>query len=293
MGLTWLLVYGIKESARANDSMVLVKIAAILVFILGAARAIQPDNYRPFMPNGFTGVLTGAAIVFFTYIGFDSVSTAAEECKNPQRDLPIGILGTLVVCGLLYVGVAVVLTGIARWDTLNNAAPIVGALKNLGMNTLWKWIDIGALGGMVSSLLVFQFGQARVWFAMSRDGLLPSFFSKIRLHLDRRLRRRHPLRRVGRGHLRRPLFHRHAVRLLRRLGGRADPAPHPPGARGRLPGALRPGIPLALHAHLPGADDGAAAGDLGALRGLVRRRHRDLLRLREEAQCPGALASPC
>lgn len=179
MGLTWLLVYGIKESARANDIMVLVKIAAILVFIIGAARAINPSNYHPFMPNGFTGVLTGAAIVFFTYIGFDSVSTAAEECKNPQRDLPIGIIGTLVVCGLLYVGVAVVLTGIAHWSTLNNAAPIVGALKNLGMNTLWKWIDIGALGGMVSSLLVFQYGQARVWFAMSRDGLLPKFFSRI------------------------------------------------------------------------------------------------------------------
>lgn len=179
MLLTWLLVYGIRESARANDVMVIVKIIAILIFIFGAARAVDSAHWRPFLPNGFTGVLTGAAIVFFTYIGFDSVSTAAEECRNPQRDLPVGIIGTLVVCGVLYIGVAVVLTGIADWRTLNNAAPVVGALKALNMNTLWKWIDIGALGGMVSSLLVFQYGQARVWFAMSRDGLLPRLFSRI------------------------------------------------------------------------------------------------------------------
>ncbi|MBI4889813.1 MAG: amino acid permease [Acidobacteria bacterium] len=179
MLLTWLLVFGIKESARANDIMVLVKVVAILIFIFGAARAVDSSHWKPFLPNGYSGVLTGAAIVFFTYIGFDSVSTAAEECKNPQRDLPIGILGTLVACSILYVGVAIVLTGIADWRTLNNAAPVVGALKALNMNTLWKWVDIGALGGMVSSLLVFQYGQARVWFAMSRDGLLPKFFSRI------------------------------------------------------------------------------------------------------------------
>lgn len=179
MLLTWLLVFGIKESARANDIMVLVKIAAILIFIFGAARAVDSSHWRPFLPNGYSGVLTGAAIVFFSYIGFDSVSTAAEECRNPQRDLPIGIIGTLIVCSVLYIGVAVVLTGIADWRTLNNAAPVVGALKALNMNTLWKWVDIGALGGMVSSLLVFQYGQARVWFAMSRDGLLPKFFSRI------------------------------------------------------------------------------------------------------------------
>jgi APA family basic amino acid/polyamine antiporter len=179
MLLTALLVYGIQESARANDIMVLVKVVAILIFVFGAARVIRAENYTPFLPNGYTGVLTGAAIVFFTYIGFDSVSTAAEECKNPQRDLPIGIIGTLVVCSILYISVALVLTGIANWKTLNNAAPVVGALKALHMNTIWKWVDIGALGGMISSLLVFQYGQARVWFAMSRDGLLPKFFSRI------------------------------------------------------------------------------------------------------------------
>ena len=177
--LTWILVYGIRESTRANNTMVAVKIVAILLFVFGAARVVDASNWTPFMPNGMEGVLTGAAIVFFTYIGFDSVSTAAEECRNPQRDLPIGIIGTLIACAVLYVSVAVVLTGIARWDTLGNAAPVVGALKSLGMETIRKWVGAGAIIGMISSLLVFQYGQARVWFAMSRDGLLPRLFSRI------------------------------------------------------------------------------------------------------------------
>jgi APA family basic amino acid/polyamine antiporter len=137
------------------------------------------ENWRPFMPNGFSGVLTGAAIVFFTYIGFDSVSTAAEECRRPQRDLPVGIIATLVVCTLLYVSVALVLTGIADWRTLANAAPVAGALKTLGYDNIRRVVSVGAILGMISSLLVFQYGQARVWFAMSRDGLLPPAFSKV------------------------------------------------------------------------------------------------------------------
>jgi APA family basic amino acid/polyamine antiporter len=179
MLLTWVLVHGIKESARTNNIMVMVKIAAILVFVFGAARAVNTANWHPFLPNGMSGVLTGAAIVFFTYIGFDSVSTAAEECRNPQRDMPIGIIGTLVVCSTLYIGVALVLTGIAKWETLGNAAPVAAALKDLGMNRIREVVGIGAIVGMISSLLVFQYGQARVWFAMSRDGLLPRFFSRI------------------------------------------------------------------------------------------------------------------
>jgi APA family basic amino acid/polyamine antiporter len=147
--------------------------------VIGAARAVRVENWRPFMPNGFSGVLTGAAIVFFTYIGFDSVSTAAEECRNPQRDLPFGIIATLVICTLLYVSVSLTLTGIAHYDTLNNAAPVAGALKALGYNGIRRWVEVGALVGMLSSLLVFQYGQARVWFAMSRDGLLPRAFSKV------------------------------------------------------------------------------------------------------------------
>ena len=177
--LTILLVRGVKESAGANNLMVIVKIAAILIFVVGAARAVNSDNWHPFMPNGFPGVLTGAAIVFFTYIGFDSVSTAAEECRNPQRDLPFGIIVSLIVCTVLYVSVALTLTGIANWKTLNNAAPVANALKALGYDSIRKWVDFGALVGMISSLLVFQYGQARVWFAMSRDRLLPETFSRV------------------------------------------------------------------------------------------------------------------
>ncbi len=177
--LTMLLVRGVRESAGANNIMVILKIAAILIFVVGAAPAIKTENWHPFMPNGFPGVLTGAAIVFFTYIGFDSVSTAAEECKTPQRDLPFGIIVSLIVCTLLYVSVALTLTGIANWKTLNNAAPVANALKVLGYDSIRKWVDVGALVGMISSLLVFQYGQARVWFAMSRDRLLPDTFSRI------------------------------------------------------------------------------------------------------------------
>jgi APA family basic amino acid/polyamine antiporter len=177
--LTVILVRGVRESAETNNVMVLIKLAAILIFVVGASRAVRAENWHPFMPNGFPGVLTGAAIVFFTYIGFDSVSTAAEECRNPQRDLPIGIIGTLIVCTILYTAVALVLTGIADYRTLGNAAPVAGALKALGYDNIRRWVSVGAIVGMVSSLLVFQYGQARVWFAMSRDGLLPKAFSKV------------------------------------------------------------------------------------------------------------------
>jgi APA family basic amino acid/polyamine antiporter len=179
MILTVILVIGIRESAGANNLMVGVKIIAILVFIAAASRFIHVSNWKPFMPNGFQGVLTGGAIVFFTYIGFDSVSTAAEECQNPQKDVPNGIIASLVICAVLYVSVALVLTGIQQWPTLRNAAPVANALMAIGLSNVMKWVSIGALMGMLSSLLVFQLGQARVWFAMSRDGLLPRVFSKV------------------------------------------------------------------------------------------------------------------
>jgi len=179
MILTVLLVRGIRESAEANNTMVILKIGAILIFIIFASRFIHPQNWKPFAPNGWPGVLTGGSIIFFTYIGFDSVSTAAEEARNPQRDLPIGILATLVICTLLYVAVVVVLTGIAHWDRLDPAAPVVVALSLLKLNGVRAAVLFGALMGMISSLLVFQLGQARVWFAMSRDGLLPKAFSRV------------------------------------------------------------------------------------------------------------------
>lgn len=179
MLVTWVLVRGVRESARTNSVMVVVKIAAIVLFCAGAANAVKIENWKPFAPNGFSGILTGASIVFFTYIGFDSVSTAAEECKNPKRDMPFGIIATLIVCTILYGSVALVLTGIARYQTLNTDSPVADALKALGYNRLRLVVTFGALMGMLSSLLVYQYGQARVWFAMSRDGLLPKMFSRV------------------------------------------------------------------------------------------------------------------
>jgi APA family basic amino acid/polyamine antiporter len=179
-----LLVRGIRESAKANNIMVAVKIGAILVFLVVGGALVNPSNWHPFAPSGFGGVVTGGAIVFFTYIGFDSVSTAAEESRNPQRDLPIGIIASLIVCTVLYVGVSLVLLGMMKYTTFVSGpaaeAPVAYALQMLGAS---RWsrsiIVIGALTGMISSLLVFQYGQARVWYAMSRDGLFPKFFSKI------------------------------------------------------------------------------------------------------------------
>lgn len=180
MLLTVLLIVGIRESAEANSVMVGIKLVAIFVFIVFASKYIHPVNWHPFMPNGFQGVLTGGAIVFFSYIGFDSVSTAAEECKHPKRDLPLGIMASLFVCAALYVGVAVVLTGIQPYHIFKgDAAPVATALHNIGLDKLQRWVTVGALMGMISSLLVYQYGQARVWFAMSRDGLLPGAFSKV------------------------------------------------------------------------------------------------------------------
>jgi basic amino acid/polyamine antiporter, APA family len=179
MILTVILVIGIRESARANNIMVVIKIGAILVFLFAAAKYVNTSNWTPFMPNGWQGVLSGGAIVFFTYIGFDSVSTAAEECPNPQKDIPFGIIASLIICAVLYVSVALVLTGIQHWELLRNSAPVANALKAIGLVSVQRWVTIGALTGMVSALLVYQLGQARIWFAMSRDGLLPGAFSRV------------------------------------------------------------------------------------------------------------------
>jgi len=182
--LTLLLVRGVKESAGANNVMVLVKIGAILTFLIVGGMLINPANWTPFAPSGFAGIVTGGAIVFFTYIGFDSVSTAAEECKTPQRDLPFGIIASLIICTILYVGVAIVLLGMMKYTTFVSGeaaeAPVAYALKQLGAHPFFRSvIVVGALTGMISSLLVFQYGQARIWYAMSRDGLLPKLFSKV------------------------------------------------------------------------------------------------------------------
>lgn len=186
--LTVVLVRGIRESSRTNNIMVLVKIAAILLFIFFGLSFIHPANYTPFSPNGWSGILAGGSIIFFTYIGFDSISTASEECRNPRRDVPIGIIATLIICTILYVGVAVVLTGLVPWRSVaGDAAPVVNGLKHVALTEphghRLHWVRlavlVGALVGMVSSILVFQLGQARVWFAMSRDRLLPDVFSRV------------------------------------------------------------------------------------------------------------------
>jgi len=185
--LTVILVRGIRESASVNNVMVGIKIVAILIFVMAVLGYLHPSNWHPYMPNGWSGVLTGGSIIFFTYIGFDSVSTAAEECKRPQRDLPIGIIATLIVCTVLYLAVAVSLTGLVPWQSMvDDAAPVVNALKRLsvlpGGHPL-HWVRlivlVGAMMGMISSLLVYQLGQSRVWFSMSRDGLLPKVFSSV------------------------------------------------------------------------------------------------------------------
>ncbi|HET7440810.1 MAG TPA: amino acid permease [Terriglobales bacterium] len=182
--LTVLLVRGVRESAEANNVMVAIKIGAILIFLVVGGMLVNPPNWRPFAPSGFAGIVTGGAIVFFTYIGFDSVSTAAEEAKNPQRDLPIGIIGSLIVCTVLYVGVSIVLLGMMRYTTFVSGeaaqAPVAYALRRLGASRFAQSvIVIGALMGMISSLLVYQYGQARIWYAMSRDRLFPKLFSKV------------------------------------------------------------------------------------------------------------------
>jgi APA family basic amino acid/polyamine antiporter len=182
--LTLLLVRGVRESAGANNVMVAIKIGAILTFLVVGGMLVHKANWVPFAPSGFGGIVTGGAIVFFTYIGFDSVSTAAEECKTPQRDLPFGIIASLIVCTILYVGVAIVLLGMMRYTTFISGpaadAPVAYALKTLGAHPAFQAvIVIGALMGMISSILVYQYGQARIWYAMSRDGLLPKLFSAV------------------------------------------------------------------------------------------------------------------
>jgi APA family basic amino acid/polyamine antiporter len=182
--LTVLLIRGVRESAEANNVMVAIKIGAILIFLVVGGLLMKPTNLHPFAPSGFAGVVTGGAIIFFTYIGFDSVSTAAEEAKVPQKDIPFGIIASLIVCTVLYIAVALVLLGMMKYTTFISGpaadAPVAYSLKTLGASPVFQTIIIvGALMGMLSSLLVFQYGQTRIWFAMSRDGLLPKLFSAV------------------------------------------------------------------------------------------------------------------
>jgi basic amino acid/polyamine antiporter, APA family len=178
--ISYLLIRGIKESAWVNNVIVVIKLIVIVLFILLAFPHVNTANWHPFMPFGFKGVVAGAAIVFFAYIGFDAVSTAAEEVKNPQRDLPIGITVSLIVSTVLYIAVAAALTGVVKYTELSNqSAPVAYALTRIGQNWAAGLLSLGAIAGITSVLLVMMLGQTRIFFAMSRDGLLPKVFGEV------------------------------------------------------------------------------------------------------------------
>jgi APA family basic amino acid/polyamine antiporter len=176
--VTILLIYGIRESATANTTIVLIKVAVVVFVIAFGAFMVHPVNWHPFAPSGFGGVMSGAAIVFFAFIGFDAVSTTAEETKNPQRDLPIGMMVSLIICTVLYVLMSMILTGIKKYSVyLGDSAAVATAFASKP----WAQalVSAGALAGLTSVLLVFQLGQPRIFMAMARDGLLPQYFARI------------------------------------------------------------------------------------------------------------------
>jgi APA family basic amino acid/polyamine antiporter len=177
--LTVILVVGIKESARLNSLIVALKIVLVVAFIAIGAFWIKPENWHPFAPNGFRGVISGASIIFFAYIGFDAISTTAEEARNPQRDMPLGMIGSLVICTLLYVALTAVLTGMVPYRELAVPDPLALALRRTGLSGLAGIFSFGAVIAMTAVLLVFQLGQPRIFLSMARDGLLPPFAAKV------------------------------------------------------------------------------------------------------------------
>jgi len=178
VAITAILVIGIKESSWFNTIMVAIKLLVLAFFLIVGACYFKPQNLHPFMPNGWAGVQAGAAMIFFAFIGFDAVSTAAEECRNPRRDLPIGILGSLGICTIIYVLVAVVLTGMYPWDKLNVAEPLTVAMHAVHQDRAAGLVAFGSVVAHTAVLLVFQLGQPRILYAMSRDGLLPKVMAK-------------------------------------------------------------------------------------------------------------------
>ena len=177
--LSFLLVRGTKESVKLNRILVFVKLAAIFLFLVLAAPHVDVTNWDPFLPFGYSGVVSGAAIVFFAYIGFDAVATTAEECRNAARDLPVGIIGSLFICTLLYAVVAAILTGVVPYSMLDTAEPVAFALRHIGYNVGSAIVAVGAICGITTVLLVLLYGQSRIFFAMSRDGMVPANVCKI------------------------------------------------------------------------------------------------------------------
>lgn len=177
--VTVILCVGTSKSAKFNLILVIVKLCTLGLFLALAVPNIDVVHWDPFLPYGWSGVASGAAIIFFAYIGFDAVSTSAEECKNPNRDLPIGLIGSLSVCTLLYIAVAASLTGIVSYTELDNAEPLAYALRAIGYNFGSVLVAVGAIAGLTTVLLVLIYGQTRIFFAMARDGLLPKKFAAI------------------------------------------------------------------------------------------------------------------
>ena len=177
--ITYLVFVGIKETKRATNAMVILKIIIVLAVIILGFFFVAPENWSPFLPNGFGGVLKGVSAVFFAYIGFDAISTTAEECKNPQRDLPRGMIYSLIICTILYILIALVLTGMVSYQELAVKDPLAFVFNKIGLTKISYIISIGAVIATASVLLVFQMGQPRIWMSMSRDGLLPPAFSRI------------------------------------------------------------------------------------------------------------------
>ena len=230
--MTAVLVIGIRESASVNNAMVVLKLAVLALFVGVGFFYLDPRNWTPFAPNGWRGIHHGAAIVFFAYIGFDAISTAAEETKDPQRNMPRGILGSLAICTVIYAVVGLVATGLVPYQQLKGADPLARAFEVAGLGWGQAIVSFGAVVSMTAVLLVFQLGQPRIFFSMSRDGLLPPTFRagppalRDAAHHDHRHRRH---RRAGLDGPRRrrdlrPHQHRHAVRLLRGLRRRAGAA---------------------------------------------------------------------
>ena len=177
--VTWVLYVGVRESATTNAFMVALKIGILLFFMAVGAFWIRPENWTPFAPNGWAGISAGAAIIFFAYIGFDAVSTAAEEARAPQRDMPRAIIAALIITTLLYILVTLVMTGLLPWREHGTADPLASALATRGYEWAAGIVAIGAVAAMASVLLVFQLGQSRIFFSMGRDGLLPGWASRV------------------------------------------------------------------------------------------------------------------
>ena len=178
--LTWILSMGVRESARLNNIMVVIKTGVVILFIVVGMNYVKPDNWTPFMPFGFGSVMSAAALVFFAFIGFDAVTSAAEEVKNPAKDLPIGIIGSLAVCTILYVIVAAIMTGIVPFPNFKGVDhPVSLALQYAGQDWVAGFVDLAAILGMSTVMLVMAYGQTRILFAMSRDGLLPAKLSEV------------------------------------------------------------------------------------------------------------------